>query len=660
MELIDDLFSANSDYVSDEASASKDLPWLQEKIECGLEDTMRELVMSRMRWWAESVVAPRFWNFFEGHGELLKRKRRHNKDKYYNYDQLLGSLKYAVTAFSVCIRVASIFDAKSTEGAHLSIDGKSNPELMQWVIEPDESFLKSFCRHFRCAIFYKSSRHQIFDQVLETVFCLSLTTYSGMPPVDVYSVLELIDQLEWSSVVEPVLIRLQKSRIKQKIAHISRNNFGFHLIAKVEQWALCEIIPWIESLMQVVRIDTMKISTIVQINLSIRQGFVRHYISELFDIIKEYPDSIAALEDLSTCLSKPKEKQHLYLRNRKDTIRRIMVKLTDAESEGIVNDLQGENMIPIQHFDYSDDDEDIDPDEWMPECTLADPTNTIHSRRSDDILQILVNIYGSKEMFVNEYKAMLADRLLQALNYSTEKDMETLELLRLRFQENGLRDCQVMIRDMEDSRRINSNIQSLADGSMQKVDAAILSGFFWPPLLEESFATHPKTKGLIEGYKNRYHTLKTPRSLHWISLLGSVELSIELNGVERDLTVSPIEATIIQHFEEKETWLLSDLACAMEIHETILLKNMKIWMNLGILDISTDRSMITLGTTFHESLAEICFSSQDKPTAICTTAQAQQDLKVCGRIESMDEDMTILLRRHWSRTSLESYPTSVL
>ena len=55
------------------------------------------------------------------------------------------------------------------------------------------------------------------------------------------------------------------------IAHISRNNFGFHLIAKVEQWALCEIIPWIESLMQVVRIDTMKISTIVQINLSIRQ-----------------------------------------------------------------------------------------------------------------------------------------------------------------------------------------------------------------------------------------------------------------------------------------------------------------------------------------------------------------------------------------------------
>ena len=105
---------------------------------------------------------------------------------------------------------------------------------------------------------------------------------------------------------------------------------------------------------------------------------------------------------------------------------------------------------------------------------------------------------------------------------------------------------------------------------------------------------------------------------------------------------------------------MSDLACAMEIHETILLKNMKIWMNLGILDISTDRSMITLGTTFHESLAEICFSSQDKPTAICTTAQAQQDLKVCGRIESMDEDMTILLRRHWSRTSLESYPTSVL
>lgn len=94
-----------------------------------------------------------------------------------------------------------------------------------------------------------------------------------------------------------------------------------------------------------------------------------------------------------------------------------------------------------------------------------------------------MNIYGSKEVFVSEYKVLLADRLLQALNYSTEKDLETFEWLRLRFQEDGLRDCQVMIRDIEESRRINSNAQSLADNHYQIVDAAILSRFFWPPLM---------------------------------------------------------------------------------------------------------------------------------------------------------------------------------
>lgn len=156
-----------------------------------------------------------------------------------------------------------------------------------------------------------------------------------------------------------------------------------------------------------------------------------------------------------------------------------------------------------------------------------------------------MNIYGSKEVFVSEYKVLLADRLLQALNYSTEKDLETFEWLRLRFQEDGLRDCQVMIRDIEESRRINSNAQSLADNHYQIVDAAILSRFFWPPLMvrcslwilysllctsvykqDDSFVMHPKTSHLIENYKKQYHRLKTPRSLEWVPLLGCVEVRI--------------------------------------------------------------------------------------------------------------------------------------
>lgn len=42
-------------------------------------------------------------------------------------------------------------------------------------------------------------------------------------------------------------------------------------------------------------------------------------------------------------------------------------------------------------------------------------------RRSSDIISLLVSIYGSKDIFVNEYRDVLADRLLHQHNYNTAR-----------------------------------------------------------------------------------------------------------------------------------------------------------------------------------------------------------------------------------------------
>lgn len=42
-------------------------------------------------------------------------------------------------------------------------------------------------------------------------------------------------------------------------------------------------------------------------------------------------------------------------------------------------------------------------------------------RRSSDIISLLVSIYGSKDLFINEYRTLLADRLLHQFNYSAER-----------------------------------------------------------------------------------------------------------------------------------------------------------------------------------------------------------------------------------------------
>ena len=54
------------------------------------------------------------------------------------------------------------------------------------------------------------------------------------------------------------------------------------------------------------------------------------------------------------------------------------------------------------------------------------------SRRSFDIISMLVNIYGSKDMFVKEYETLLADRLLASCSYDIQKEIRYLELLKLR------------------------------------------------------------------------------------------------------------------------------------------------------------------------------------------------------------------------------------
>lgn len=42
-------------------------------------------------------------------------------------------------------------------------------------------------------------------------------------------------------------------------------------------------------------------------------------------------------------------------------------------------------------------------------------------RRSSDIISLLVSIYGSKDIFINEYRDVLADRLLHQHNYNTAR-----------------------------------------------------------------------------------------------------------------------------------------------------------------------------------------------------------------------------------------------
>ena len=105
-----------------------------------------------------------------------------------------------------------------------------------------------------------------------------------------------------------------------------------------------------------------------------------------------------------------------------------------------------------------DSDDETEPHfDWVPPPPLAKQRHSFlpHdlSRSSgNNILYVLVSIYGSKGFFVNEYRLMLADKLLANMDYDTDKEWHTLELLKLHFGTMSMRQCEIMIQDMDNSK----------------------------------------------------------------------------------------------------------------------------------------------------------------------------------------------------------------
>ena len=57
-----------------------------------------------------------------------------------------------------------------------------------------------------------------------------------------------------------------------------------------------------------------------------------------------------------------------------------------------------------------------------------------HQYRGLDTLALLVSIYGSTDLFIVEYRSLLAERLLRnsSAGYGTEQEVANLELLKIR------------------------------------------------------------------------------------------------------------------------------------------------------------------------------------------------------------------------------------
>jgi anaphase-promoting complex subunit 2 len=80
--------------------------------------------------------------------------------------------------------------------------------------------------------------------------------------------------------------------------------------------------------------------------------------------------------------------------------------------------------------------------------------------------------------------------------------------------------------------------------------------------------------------KNRFQSSPFKCNLQRYS---TVQVEVMHGELELELSVSPIEATVVMHFQTKERWGLDELAREMGVTEAVLRRKAVVWINQGVL-----------------------------------------------------------------------------
>ncbi|KAI3987672.1 hypothetical protein MKX01_028406 [Papaver californicum] len=347
------------------------------------------------------------------------------------------------------------------------------------------------------------------------------------------------------------------------------------------------------------------------------------------DILHQYVSTIKALriiDPTGVFLEAVGEPIRDYLRGRKDTIKCIVTMLTDGpggnpngpgnHGDSLLEELNRdedtqENTGCDDDFNSDDKQSWINAERWEPDPVEADPLKGSRNRRKIDILGMIVGIIGSKDQLVNEYRVMLAEKLLNKSDYEIDSEIRTLELLKIHFGESSMQRCEIMLNDLIDSKRTNTNIkQTLAqssqrDGkqvetevSLHQVDATIISANFWPPIQDETLNVPEAIDHLLSDYAKRFNEIKTPRKLLWKKNLGTVKLELQFEDREVQFTVPPLHAAIIMQFQDQTSWTSKNLAVAVGVPVDTLNRRINFWISKGILSESlgkeSDNHIFTL------------------------------------------------------------------
>lgn len=332
-----------------------------------------------------------------------------------------------------------------------------------------------------------------------------------------------------------------------------------------------------------------------------------HPARSTLDILRVYISMIRtfhALDHSKVLLSRVVPSLQLYLIQRDDAVRIVVTGLLASPEEveaaqktssspkelgsgtGASGKLVELAMLlndPDQQRRVEIDDEDLDWDDmnWVPDP--VDAGVNYKRPRSEDVIGTLISTLGAEDVFIKEFQTIIADNLLSTQTEFTQ-EQRVLDLLKKRFGESALQNCEVMIKDIFDSRKVDSMIRMVELGKPtlaprvfgtpapttpyvdagQQLDmdeegqgllpyqARILSRLYWPNIVQETFTLPGPVIEQQARYGRGYESLKSARKLTWLHQLGQANVELELEDRTVNVECRTFEAAVIYAFQNED------------------------------------------------------------------------------------------------------------
>lgn len=429
--------------------------------------------------------------------------------------------------------------------------------------------------------------------------CEWVENHFGRVAVEVFSRLGV--QIEWSDVEswkETAIGRLASLRIHEL----------FDIVLK---WP--ESRGGIEDLRSTVTTPQRRLQLTDTLSATLQKRLLHPGRSTLY-ILQTYISMIRAfhvLDHSKVLLDRVVHALQLYLCQRDDAIRIVVTgllsnpKIMDAEESKtkltelavLLNDASQQQR---RHAD--EDDLDWNDMSWVPDP--ADAGVNYKRPKNEDVVGTLISALGSQDIFIKEFQLIIAERLLsQQSNF--QQEVKVLGLLKKRFGEAALQNCDVMMKDIQDSKRVDANLcksirsQPDENGNTVTFHTKILSRLFWPSLPKEPFKVPEVIAGIQSQYEAGFEHLKSSRKLDWLDHLGSATVQLDLEDRSIQLECKPYEAAVIYAFQDaddsdavKRTF--NELWEKLMIDEDLLESALQFWVGKKVLRNVGDQTYVVL------------------------------------------------------------------